>query len=92
MTQDPSREWVDINRSVLPLLDQREWRHVRWEISAAGVRAIILHRPERLNALNYRMLREIQQLIDHACDTPAIRVVRSRLWSNSSYHSVSAPQ
>jgi 2-(1,2-epoxy-1,2-dihydrophenyl)acetyl-CoA isomerase len=78
MAQELSREGVDINRPVLPPLDQREWRHVRWEISATGVLAITLHRPERLNALNYRMLREIQQLIDHARETQAIRVVTLR--------------
>jgi enoyl-CoA hydratase/carnithine racemase len=62
----------------LPPLEQREWRHVLWEISDDGVLAITLNRSERLNALTFRMLREIHQLVEHARATPAIRVVTLR--------------
>jgi 2-(1,2-epoxy-1,2-dihydrophenyl)acetyl-CoA isomerase len=67
-----------INNPTLPPVEQREWRHVLWEVSDAGVLSITLHRPERLNALNYRMLREIHQLIEHARETQEIRVVTLR--------------
>jgi 2-(1,2-epoxy-1,2-dihydrophenyl)acetyl-CoA isomerase len=78
MTQETAREWIDINRPTLPPVEQREWRHVLWQVSDTGVLALTLNRPERLNALNYRMLREIHQLIEHASNTPAIRVVTIR--------------
>jgi enoyl-CoA hydratase/carnithine racemase len=62
----------------LPPLEEREWRHVLWNISDAGVLSITLNRPERLNALTFRMLREIHQLVEHARVTPEIRVVTLR--------------
>jgi 2-(1,2-epoxy-1,2-dihydrophenyl)acetyl-CoA isomerase len=69
---------IDINRPSLPPVEQREWRYVLWQVSDTGVLAVTFNRPERLNALNYRMLREIHQLIEHARDTPAVRVVTLR--------------
>ncbi len=62
----------------LPPLEEREWRHVLWDISPTGVMSITLNRPEHLNALNFRLLREMQQLINHARATPEIRVVTLR--------------
>ena len=62
----------------LPPLEEREWRHVLWEVSDLGVLAITMNRPEHLNALNFRMLREMQQLVDHARTNQDIRVVTFR--------------
>ncbi len=62
----------------LPPLQEREWRHVLWGISASGVLSITLSRPERLNALNFRLLREMHQLISYARSNPEIRVVTIR--------------
>jgi 2-(1,2-epoxy-1,2-dihydrophenyl)acetyl-CoA isomerase len=59
----------------LPPLREREWRDVLWNISDAGVLSITLNRPERLNALTFRLLREMTQLIEHARSSPEIRVV-----------------
>ena len=61
----------------LPPVEEREWRHLVWETSAAGVLSITLNRPERLNALNFRVIRELHQLIAHA-RRPEIRVVTIR--------------
>lgn len=69
---------MTINQPILPPVEQREWRHVLWNVSDAGVLSITMNRPERLNALNYRMLRELHQLIEHARETPEIRVVTLR--------------
>jgi 2-(1,2-epoxy-1,2-dihydrophenyl)acetyl-CoA isomerase len=62
----------------LPPIEQREMFEVLWEQTAEGVLAITLNRPERLNALNFRMLREVQQLIDHAAETQEVRLVTLR--------------
>ncbi len=62
----------------LPPVQEREWRHALWDVSTSGVLSIVLNRPERLNALNFRLLREVHQLIQHARSTPAIRVVAIR--------------
>ena len=43
----------------LPPIEQREMSEVLWEHTDEGVLAITLNRPERLNALNFRMLREL---------------------------------
>ena len=59
-------------------LEERVWEHVLWDISDSGVLAITLNRPERLNAFNFRMIREIHQLIDHAGSNPDVRVVTLR--------------
>jgi hypothetical protein len=48
MTQETAHEWIDINRPTLPPVEQREWRHVLWQVSDAGVLALTLNRPERL--------------------------------------------
>ena len=61
-------------RNVHPI-EEREWTHALWDVSASGVLSIVLDRPERLNALNFRLLREVHQLIQHARSTPEIRVV-----------------
>ena len=62
----------------LPPVEEREWKHVIWDISDSGVMSITMNRPERLNALNYRLLREMHQLIQHARDTQEVRVVTLR--------------
>jgi enoyl-CoA hydratase/carnithine racemase len=62
----------------LPPIAERDLTEVLWEHTEEGVLAITLNRPERLNALSFRLLREIQQLIDHAAETPEIRVVTLR--------------
>jgi 2-(1,2-epoxy-1,2-dihydrophenyl)acetyl-CoA isomerase len=62
----------------LEALRRREWRHVLWQVSDGGVLAITLDRPEHLNALNFRILREMQALIDYARVTPEVRVVTLR--------------
>ena len=62
----------------LPPVEAREWRHVVWGISDSGVMSITMNRPERLNALNFRLLREMHQLIQHARDTQEVRVVTLR--------------
>ncbi|HXH23322.1 MAG TPA: enoyl-CoA hydratase/isomerase family protein [Dehalococcoidia bacterium] len=63
---------------MLPPVEEREWREVLWETSASGVLTITLNRPERLNALNFRLLREVTQLIEHARSEQSIRVVALR--------------
>ena len=63
----------------LPPVAEREWRHALWDVSTSGVLSIVLNRPERLNALNFRLLREVHQLIQHARSTPEIRVVATPL-------------
>jgi enoyl-CoA hydratase/carnithine racemase len=59
-------------------LEEIEWKRVLWDISDSGVLSITLNRPERLNAVSYRTLREIQWLIDHAGSNPDVRVVTLR--------------
>ncbi|HJM75541.1 MAG TPA: enoyl-CoA hydratase-related protein [Dehalococcoidia bacterium] len=65
-------------RPQLPPIEEREFQQVLWEISDAGVLAITFNRPERLNALSYRLLREVAQLIRHAGSNDDIRVVTLR--------------
>ena len=62
----------------LPPIAERDLTEVLWEQTDEGVLAITLNRPERLNALSFRLLREVQQLIDHAAATPEVRVVTLR--------------
>ena len=62
----------------LPPIAERDLTEVLWEQADEGVLAITLNRPERLNALSFRLLREVQQLIDHAAATPEVRVVTLR--------------
>lgn len=68
----------------LPPLEEREWKLTRWEISQQGVFSITLRRPERLNALNFPLLHELQQLIDHARRSE-IRVVTLRGAGNEAF-------
>lgn len=58
-------------------LPDGEWEQSLWELSD-GVLAITLNRPERLNALSFRLLRELQALFDFAERRPDIRVVTLR--------------
>ena len=58
-------------------LPDGEWSQSLWELSD-GVFAITLNRPERLNALSFRLLRELQALVDFAARRPDIRVVTIR--------------
>lgn len=59
-------------------LEGREWRHVLWDVTPAGVLSITLNRPERLNAVNFRTLREVLALVQHARATPEVRVLTIR--------------
>ena len=58
--------------------DNGEWEVTLWDITDSGVLAITLNRPERLNALSFRLLYELQALIDFAAARPDIRVVTLR--------------
>ena len=78
MTAESSTVSGEAARRTLPPVEQREWEHVLWEVAGGDVLAITLNRPEHLNALNFRMLRELHQLIEHAAATPEIRVVTLR--------------
>ena len=78
MTTEQRTYTDERGRRILPPIDEREWKHVLWEVSDSGVLSITLNRPERLNALSFQLLREMQQLIDHARVTPEIRVVTLR--------------
>ncbi len=60
-----------------PLADG-EWQVALWDHTDDGVLAITLNRPERLNALSFRLLRELQALVDFAAARPDIRVVTLR--------------
>ncbi len=60
-----------------PLADS-EWQVAIWDITDNGVLAITLNRPERLNALSFRLLRELQALVDFAAARPDVRVVTLR--------------
>ncbi len=62
----------------LPPIEEREWRDVLWDVSGSGILSITLNRPEHLNALTYRLLREITQLVEHARANRQIRVVALR--------------
>ena len=66
----------DLPDAPAPLPDG-EWEQSLWELSD-GVLAITLNRPERLNALSFRLLRELQALVDFAARRPDIRVVTIR--------------
>lgn len=76
-SEGPTAAW-ETQRRRLPPVEEREWRQVLWEVSPSGVLAITMDRPEHLNALSFRMLREVHQLIEHARATPEIRVVTLR--------------
>ena len=67
---------TDLPDAPAPLPDG-EWEQSLWELSD-GVLAITLNRPERLNALSFRLLRELQALVDFAARRPDIRVVTIR--------------
>ncbi len=58
--------------------DEIEWEDVLWDLSDSGVLAITFNRPKRLNAVSFRLLRELQWLIDHAGSNPEVRVVTLR--------------
>ena len=62
----------------LPPVEEREWTSVLWEVTASGVLAITLNRPEHLNALSHPLIQELNQLLDHAAATPEVRVVTLR--------------
>lgn len=68
----------ELGRQTLPPVEEREWKDVLWNVSSSGVLSITLNRPERLNALNFRILHEVHQLIDYAREKPEIRVVTIR--------------
>ena len=55
-----------------------EWEQSLWELDSEGVLWITLNRPERLNALSFRLLRELQALVDFAGRRPDVRVVALR--------------
>ena len=66
----------DLPDAPAPLPDG-EWSQSLWDLDD-GVLAITLNRPERLNALSFRLLRELQALVDFAARRPDIRVVTIR--------------
>jgi len=78
MTTDRQDSTTPAGGSGLAALREREWRHVLWEVSESGVFAITLNRPERLNALNFRMLREMHQLINYAHGAMDVRAITLR--------------
>ena len=78
MTSEQSSSTSETGQRALPPVEERDWKHVIWGVSDSGVLSITLNRPERLNALNYRLLREVSQLIEHARLTQEIRVVTLR--------------
>lgn len=59
-------------------LPDGEWAVTIWDLTDEGVLAITLNRPERLNALSFRLLHELQALIDFAAARPDVRVVTLR--------------
>jgi len=59
-------------------LNEIEWKRVLWDLSDSGVLSITLNRPERLNAVSFRTLHEVQWLVDHAGANPDVRVVTIR--------------
>ena len=74
MTTATDHEWPEAPKP----LDDGEWQVTLWELSDEGVLAITLNRPERLNALSFRLLHELQRLIDFAAARPDVRVVTLR--------------
>ena len=72
--QEP--DMTDLPDAPAPLPDG-EWSQSLWDLDD-GVLAITLNRPERLNALSFRLLRELQALVDFAARRPDIRVVTIR--------------
>ena len=67
-----------ISQPTVAALQEQEWKHVLWDISDSGVLSITLSRPEHLNALNYRLLREVHRLIEYSRSAQEIRVVTLR--------------
>jgi len=61
-----------------PPPEDREWQFVEWNITDAGVLAITLNRAAQLNALNFRMLRELLALMREVAPRPEVRVVTVR--------------
>lgn len=78
MAVEQRSEAPEPSRPPLKDLPEREWKNVLWEVSDAGVLAITLNRPERLNALTFPLLRELQHLLNYARDTQEVRVVTIR--------------
>ena len=74
LRQEPDMSDLPDEPKALP---DGEWEQSLWELSD-GVFAITLNRPERLNALSFRLLRELQALVDFAARRPDIRVVTIR--------------
>jgi 2-(1,2-epoxy-1,2-dihydrophenyl)acetyl-CoA isomerase len=59
-------------------IEDREWQHVSCAFSDKGVLAIILKRPERLNALNFPILHELLEIMREARGRPEIRAITIR--------------
>ena len=73
------KRWEDrLGRPIAPPVEEREWREVGWEVTASGVLAITMRRPEQLNAITFTMLREIEELVTDAAGKPEIRVITIR--------------
>ena len=47
---------------------------IRFE-TGAGIARISLNRPERLNAFNQEMLKELREALDHSADDAQTRVI-----------------
>lgn len=78
MTNEHYKYTDEWGRPILPPVEERQWKHVLWKVSDSGVLSITFNRPERLNAFNFRLLREVYQLIEYARDRQEIRVVTLR--------------
>ncbi|MEE8336507.1 MAG: enoyl-CoA hydratase-related protein [Dehalococcoidia bacterium] len=78
MTSESQSSAATTARRRLPPIEERDWQQVVWDISDSGVLSITFNRPERLNALSFRLLREVHQLVEHAAESDDIRVVTLR--------------
>jgi enoyl-CoA hydratase/carnithine racemase len=61
-----------------PALSNGEWRFVLWDLSDSGILTVRLNRPERLNALNFGLLREMIQLVEYGRARQEVRVIALR--------------
>ena len=78
MVTDDSLMTDPRRRIQLPPPEERDWEFLQWEITASGVLAITLNRPEQLNALNFPLIRELHALMREVAPRPEVRVVTIR--------------
>ena len=91
MTTDDALMTDPRRRIQLPPPEERDWEFVQWEITASGVLAITLHRPEQLNALNFPLIRELLALVREVAPRPEVRVLTIGGLDASSDRIVTAP-